>query len=253
MDQQATGAPIPRAPVQARSRAALERLLDAAEQQFSETGYDATTIGAIARRARVSVGAVYTRFADKGALFAAVQERYKDRILAEWDAALASPRWRDAPLAEVVAGVVAEMAGIAGRHGGFIRAFAVRAMVDRDVGARAVAITQGLAVRLAPLLLARRAAITHPDPAFAVDFGFRAVLATLQQVVFYGGAVPTARAVQIDQLVPDLTRLYLAYLTASPDSAPQSQRQPAAHPDDRVSHTRRAHDGEASPNCADAE
>ena len=60
-----------------REEAALlgERILDAATELFLAEGYGATSIEAIAQRARISKRTFYYRFPDKAALFAAVVHR----------------------------------------------------------------------------------------------------------------------------------------------------------------------------------
>ena len=55
-------------------------MLDAAEDLFSDPGYAATAIDAIASRAGVTKGAVYHHFLDKSHLFRAVVERLFRRI-----------------------------------------------------------------------------------------------------------------------------------------------------------------------------
>ena len=55
----------PRVPQQARSKAKRDRLLAEALALFEENGYDATTIDAIAARAKVSVGVFYSYFRSK--------------------------------------------------------------------------------------------------------------------------------------------------------------------------------------------
>jgi TetR/AcrR family transcriptional repressor of mexJK operon len=57
-----------------------ERILDAATQLFLSVGYGATSIEAVARRARISKRTFYHRFADKPALFGAVVHRIIDRL-----------------------------------------------------------------------------------------------------------------------------------------------------------------------------
>src|ERR1700704_1353334 len=52
-----------------------ERIVDAATHLFLAHGYGATSIEAVARRARVSKRTFYHRFPDKPALFAAVVHR----------------------------------------------------------------------------------------------------------------------------------------------------------------------------------
>ena len=57
-----------------------EKILDAATALFFEHGYGATTIEAMAKRARISKRTLYHRFDDKSALFRAVVHRTIDRL-----------------------------------------------------------------------------------------------------------------------------------------------------------------------------
>ncbi len=57
-----------------------ERILDAATHLFLSLGYGATSIEAVARRARISKRTFYHRFDDKPALFGAVVHRIVDRL-----------------------------------------------------------------------------------------------------------------------------------------------------------------------------
>jgi TetR/AcrR family transcriptional regulator, mexJK operon transcriptional repressor len=57
-----------------------ELILDAATDLFLTDGYGATSIEAIARRARISKRTFYHRFDDKAALFAAVVHRIIERL-----------------------------------------------------------------------------------------------------------------------------------------------------------------------------
>src|SRR6266436_2156442 len=57
-----------------------ERILDAATHLFTSHGYGATSIEAVARRARISKRTFYHRFDDKPALFVAVVHRIIDRL-----------------------------------------------------------------------------------------------------------------------------------------------------------------------------
>jgi AcrR family transcriptional regulator len=65
-----------RVPTQERSKARLERILDAADAVFAEVGYAAATTEEIAARAETSIGSVYQFFPNKKALFAALRTRY---------------------------------------------------------------------------------------------------------------------------------------------------------------------------------
>lgn len=63
----------PKGDKRARTRAAL---LDAARELIGERGYDRTTLGAIAERAGMTIGAIYGNFKNRDALFIALAEAY---------------------------------------------------------------------------------------------------------------------------------------------------------------------------------
>jgi AcrR family transcriptional regulator len=60
---------------QAQAQRSRQAILDAAERQFLDTGYAATTIAAIAREAGVSVETIYKAFGGKSGLVRAIYER----------------------------------------------------------------------------------------------------------------------------------------------------------------------------------
>jgi TetR/AcrR family transcriptional repressor of mexJK operon len=78
-----TGAPALRRggrPSRAEAQQLSERILDAATALFFTAGYGATSIEAVARRARISKRTLYHRFDDKSALFSAVVHRTIARL-----------------------------------------------------------------------------------------------------------------------------------------------------------------------------
>jgi AcrR family transcriptional regulator len=88
-----------RTPVQERSAARVQRMLDAAAALLDEVGYEATTTSHIAARARVSVGSLYQFFPDRRAVLQALAVRSFSRfsdMLAERVAAFPLRRWQDA-------------------------------------------------------------------------------------------------------------------------------------------------------------
>jgi AcrR family transcriptional regulator len=87
-----------RAPVQERSAARVERMLDVCGELIDEVGYEATTTTMIARRAEVSVGSLYQFFPDKRAVVQALAQRNLDVYLCRLGATLADramAHWRD--------------------------------------------------------------------------------------------------------------------------------------------------------------
>jgi AcrR family transcriptional regulator len=203
--------------------ATLERLLAAAEQLFSEQGYEETSVAQIVELAHASVGVFYNRFADKRAIFRAVQERFAKRTEAMWLAAVDPDSWAGAGLAEAAAGAVAAMAGWMRSNSRLIHAFGRYAITDdvmRDQGVR----VSGMLVRnLQKLMLPRRAEIGHPLPELAIDVGFRMVWATLQQATLYNREGPATNNLGLDTLARELARAYVAYLHApDADTPPNS-------------------------------
>jgi AcrR family transcriptional regulator len=95
-----------RMPRQARSRATVSFVLDAAAQVFAERGYAATT-NEIAERAGVSIGSLYQYFADKDALLVALAERHLAEAQEHLQSVLAdAPTDRDALVRRVIEVVV---------------------------------------------------------------------------------------------------------------------------------------------------
>lgn len=72
-----------RRPVQARSTARVNRMLDAAASLIEEIGYEELTTSLVATRAGVSIGSLYQFFPDKRALAQELYRRYVTRFLSE--------------------------------------------------------------------------------------------------------------------------------------------------------------------------
>lgn len=94
-------APLRTRPVQARSRAKVDALLDAADAVFLEMGFPAATTNHVAARAGSSIGGLYRFFPDKDALLLALAERYSARMQAMAHA-LSPPDPAGLSLAELV-------------------------------------------------------------------------------------------------------------------------------------------------------
>lgn len=79
-----TARPLRRVPVQGRSVARVQRMLDACAELVDEVGYEALTTTLLAERAGVAIGSVYQFFPDKRAVVQALTvrnlEAYLDRL-----------------------------------------------------------------------------------------------------------------------------------------------------------------------------
>ena len=74
--------PLRRVPVQGRSLARVNRMLDACAELVDEVGYDGLTTTLLAERASVAIGSVYQFFPDKRAIVQALAMRNVDAYVA---------------------------------------------------------------------------------------------------------------------------------------------------------------------------
>lgn len=101
--------PLRRVPVQGRSVARVQRMLDACADLIDEIGYEALTTTLLAERAGVAIGSVYQFFPDKRAVVQALTlrnlEAYLDRLASHIPERLASHgefgHWWDAVEASI--------------------------------------------------------------------------------------------------------------------------------------------------------
>lgn len=73
--------PLRRVPVQGRSVARVQRMLDACAELVDEVGYDGLTTTLLAERAGVAIGSVYQFFPDKRAIVQALTQRNLEAYL----------------------------------------------------------------------------------------------------------------------------------------------------------------------------
>jgi len=196
---------------QARTRAALNRLLDAAEELLAEKGFDEMGIVEIARRAGTSVGGFYRRFRDKEGLLHALHERFCEDAEATADEALDPTKWAGATLPEVLAQVTGFLVQIHCEREGLFRAFFVSGVTDSAIRERTEKVFQHIAGRLRDLLEQRRDELSHPDPDSAADVALRAVLGSLDLTIQQR---PNTLHIDQERFTVELSRMFTSYLGA---------------------------------------
>lgn len=77
----ATSGPLRRVPVQGRSVARVQRMLDACAELVDQVGYEGLTTTLLAERAGVAIGSVYQFFPDKRAIVQALALRNMENYL----------------------------------------------------------------------------------------------------------------------------------------------------------------------------
>ena len=98
MSSQTSTRPLRRVPVQGRSVARVQRMLDACAELVDEHGYEALTTTLLAERAGVAIGSVYQFFPDKRAIVQALAVRNLEAYLARLTArseSVAFDHWWD--------------------------------------------------------------------------------------------------------------------------------------------------------------
>jgi AcrR family transcriptional regulator len=98
----------PRAPQQARGKARVEIILDAAAALVVETGVAGVTMHKVAKRAKTPIGSMYHFFPDRDALISAMALRHQE-ALAEIDCSihrLTNAQWQAFSAAEVIDQIV---------------------------------------------------------------------------------------------------------------------------------------------------
>ncbi|MEU5095142.1 TetR family transcriptional regulator [Streptomyces sp. NPDC020996] len=92
------GAPLRRRPQQARSRARLARVLQAAERVLVAEGVEALTTTRVAAEAKVSIGSLYQYLPDRDAIIDALAAGYFTKLESVMDGfaeSAAAQRWED--------------------------------------------------------------------------------------------------------------------------------------------------------------
>jgi AcrR family transcriptional regulator len=201
--------------LQARSQETRDRLLDAAEALLREGGPEKATVPAIAKRAKVAVGSVYRRFADKDAVLRSIYERFFTRSIAANRAALSEDRWTGVGLEQVLRTLVAGMV-----HGYRFHAPLLAALLryadahpDPEFRRQAEDMRADVFAGISRLLLSRREEIEHADPERAVEFLFVTLGLTLKGYLLHGDRLGVP--ISWNELSEELQRFAIGYLVPS--------------------------------------
>ncbi len=209
-----------RPPRQGRSRKTLDRIAVAALQLIEAGGPEAATVAAVVERAGSSIGSFYARFPGREDLLRYLQDRVGTEARERWDQAFSALDWPALSLH----GVVEEVVGLLVRsHRADYNQRRVLGRVrnqDGEGGNVVRAFDDHVLGTVTPVFLARRHEMSHPDPEWAVELGYRMVVLTIQDVIERGedegrpgpGGVGPVRS--LEAVAPELARAWAAYLTS---------------------------------------
>lgn len=198
--------PADRSPKQHRSQQTLQRLARAALELIALNGVEATSVGAIVRRAGSSVGSFYARFEGKRDLLLYLDGHIWEKIDTDWTEALAKGL-ADCPLDQLVRGLGRLYADLDLVHRGARDAIG-RALRGPGAGPSDAALRIRARVRKdsSSLLLEKRDVMVHADPALAV----RTVCRTLE----------AASALLEPPLLEDLSSALITHLVGHQEESP---------------------------------
>lgn len=198
-----------RPPLQERTYAGWERILDSGVAILEETGYEGFTIAAICARAEVNPPTIYARVRTKRDLFLAVFEHGFRAIQAETEAIRAGLSGGSADA--VVRGAVAAMASNSLAHERFHRPVLLRAEADVEVARRTHQARADTATWFRELVLQHSAALRDPDPV-RVDAGFRIVFVALMARITTPYALDVAAPISDEAFIADLQETAVRFL-----------------------------------------
>jgi len=206
-------------PRQARSRATLERILDALQDLLRTKRFEEITVRELVERSETSTGSFYARFPTKETLLPALYDRYDTELRRSTSRRSSAPD--DTSLEEVVRGIARRV---------------VDRMLERRWLTRAVSLHARQHPELLPdELLARRRElhaewraqllrhsdrISHPNPEIAVAFGlFMMITAIREKLVFADAPHASSFELSPDRLADEGARALLGYLGVESVSA----------------------------------
>jgi AcrR family transcriptional regulator len=121
-------------PQQKRSTLLVERLLDAAEAVFVESGYEAATMTAIAENASTSIGGLYRYFPDKASIARALFLRYAEQSNSHWANLIEEAR--DMPVQEFSERLLTQLEETATTHPAYLALISAPLKFSRDASAK---------------------------------------------------------------------------------------------------------------------
>lgn len=187
---------------QKRAEDTRDRLIEAAEEVFAESGYTGARINDIADRAGVSPASVYVRFKDKDGLFNAVLDRFREQIGAILDHFFNSQRLDDVDTETVIHAVVMDNAYKLTRNAGIMRATLQRGLSEPEIMARYHRMRQTLIDNIAGFVAKR---VLDEDPS-----AIHARVTDAFDTIY--GALITRIILQGDRSEPDAFATYLSEL-----------------------------------------
>jgi hypothetical protein len=158
----------------------------------------------------------------------ALEERHFIELSQRLEALADARRWENASTVAIVEAAVAELVTSTRDRRHMIAAFLVRAIEDPVIRAGGLRFRRTVEERISALLLTRRAEMSHPDPALAIDLGIQTAFALMQQHVLIEETEVAGRVLTDDELRRELATMFVRYVGIEPGASgsPTPRRAP---------------------------
>ncbi|WP_197276959.1 TetR/AcrR family transcriptional regulator [Sphingomonas profundi] len=203
-------------PVQARSRATLQRIVDRSIDLFLTRGYTNTSISDIAEASATSPGAIYSRFPDKNTILMTIVDAYYRERLSVFDEYF--QRLRESGSvdhAEIVTSYVKLILGQFREDVAIVRLIETVRLENDAVAARTLGLNKKLANRLYEALrssdIGRRRHLRYRTRYFHTLFRNATALAILHDGTVSGAQI----AVNAGEFEAETIRMGIAYLAGA--------------------------------------
>ncbi|WP_298287820.1 TetR/AcrR family transcriptional regulator [Novosphingobium sp.] len=210
-DALASGA-LSRKPLQGRSLASFERMLEATKALMLETGGDAFTLQDVSERGQVSIGSIYLRFESKDRLLhAVIAEELKNVIRLE-QAMLTETIAESPTLGEFLPRYIERYSSFLKIHAPLLRTIMQRAAVDPAVSEPGKETARRSATLSIEAILTYRDEIKSSDAADRAHAVFQIVFATIARQFGLGSSPESGDPAVWEFMKDELSKMALAYL-----------------------------------------
>jgi AcrR family transcriptional regulator len=209
-----------REPKQDRSKASLERLMNASRQLLADKGYSEFTLQELSKISKVSIGSIYNRFKGKDDLLRQLQTNQLNEMDKDVALIINNIRRQRLELKKLVPLLIEEFGGFLKKNQNILRPLMEIAAIDdivAEIGKKHFA--QNLR-DFEQLLIDKSNEFNQPNCERAADVSMRLVYAALARQLglgTLGSAAAGANEEDWDKLLIDLSHMVLFYLLGKPE------------------------------------
>lgn len=204
--------PKSRAPLQGRSKASLQRMLDTARNVMLERGNEDFTLQEVSRRGKVSIGSIYLRFESKDSLVRAVLIEAMRELIAEEVRMIARLEGTCGSLAEFVPAYVESYAEVLRVNAPLLRLSMLRAEHDEQISVIGKSAAENAVRKAVQAIMHYRDEIPSPDPELSAASAHHIIFATLARQLSLGSTGESVTNYDWHMLKRELSRMCIAYL-----------------------------------------